>query len=257
MSVILAGTDNFRSLKGMVAHEGRRIAGHTVLRSDQLHQLDAEGWEVLRTLGVKTVCDLRSDGERERIPNRLPEELRQLAMAVTSDMRADKEISAMLAANPNVAGARGMMLEVYKRLPGMVAPHLPTLFGLFESGDVPVLIHCAAGKDRTGFTVAAILHALGVAQDVIVADYVLSARRLGGADDARRELMGRVIHNLMGQACSDETMEAMMDAHPDYLQTAYDNVERQYGSMDAYLRETAGLDEAALRRLRDRWLTAD
>lgn len=256
MSMVLAGTDNFRSLKGMVAHEGRRIAGHTVLRSDQLHQLDAEGWEVLRTLGVKTVCDLRSDGERQRIPNRLPDELRQLAMAITGDMRADQEIAAMLAANPNVAGARRMMLEVYRRLPGMVAPHLPTLFGLFETGDVPVLIHCAAGKDRTGFTVAVILHALGVAQDAIVADYILSARRLGGADDPRRELMGRVIHNLMGQVCS-ETMEAMMDAHPDYLQTAFDSVNSQYGSMDAYLRETAGLDETALRRLRERWLTAD
>src|SRR5690606_18118000 len=91
MNLQLAGTDNFRSLKGLPAHDGRRIAEHTLLRSDQLHMLAAEGWETLRTLGVKTVCDLRSEGERQRTPNNLPVELEQLALEVTGDMRARSE----------------------------------------------------------------------------------------------------------------------------------------------------------------------
>ena len=253
----LAGTDNFRSLKGLPAHDGRRIAGHTLLRSDQLHMLGAEGWETLRTLGVKTVCDLRSEGERQRTPNNLPVELEQLALEVTGDMRADKTVSSLLVESPDLAGAEAMMFEVYRRLPGMLSPHLPKLFGLFETGNVPVLVHCAAGKDRTGFAVAVILHALGVARDVIVADYQLSARRMVDASDVRRELMSTLVSNMIGKPCPDEAVDVIMDARPEYLQTAYDCVDKHYGSMDAYIETCVGLDASGLKSLRDRYLTAD
>lgn len=257
MELELAGTDNFRSLKGMPAHGGRRIGDHVLLRSDQLHMLDGEGWKVLDELGVRTVCDLRSKAERLRIPNHLPPGLQQLALDVSSDMRADQRIAMVLAQNPSPAGAQTMMFEVYRRLPGMLAPHLTRLFGLFESGAVPVLIHCAAGKDRTGFAVATLLHALGVPREYIIADYQLSARRMAEASEARREVMSKAISAMIGQPCSDETIDVVMDARPDYLHTAYARVNDRYGSMEGYLLACAGLDEPRLQRLQDRWLMAD
>src|SRR5690606_41978689 len=122
----------------------------------------------------------------------------------------------------DLAGAEAMMFEVYRRLPGMLAPHLPKLFGLFETGKVPVLVHCAAGKDRTGFAVAVILHALGVARKVIVADYQLSARRMVDASNVRRELMSTLVSNMIGKPCPVEAVESIMVDSLAYLHTAYD-----------------------------------
>ncbi len=147
----LQGADNFRSLKGMVARCGRRIGGDVLLRADQLHSLTAEDWQALQRLGLRTVCDLRSAGERDRYPNRVPDPaIEQLHLEVLGDVRADPRVAAMLADNPQAEDAQDMMLEVYRQLPSLLAPLLPTLFTLFTQGNGSVLIHCTAGKDRTG-----------------------------------------------------------------------------------------------------------
>lgn len=252
----LSGTDNFRSLKGMPTSSGQWIAEHALLRSDQLHQLDAGAWRTLERLGVKTVCDLRSAGERQRYPNRLPEQgPRQLVLEVIADVRAEPGFVERLAENPSVENAENMMLDIYRRFPSMLAPHLPALFGLFESGDVPVLIHCAAGKDRTGFAVAMLLHAFGVSQADIIDDYRLSGRRFADLDALRQEAMAHGVFRLAKQPVSELAMDAVLDARPAYLMAAFDAIQRQYGSVNRYLQEHAGLDEDGLRKLRARWLT--
>jgi protein-tyrosine phosphatase len=255
MNLPLTGTSNFRSLKGLPTLDGRRIAEHTVLRSDQLDRLRTEDWLVLRSLRVKTVCDLRSPSERNRYPNNLPPgEIRQVSMTVMNDVRADPRYAALLQDRPSVQGAVEMMLEIYRCLPTSFAPHLPALFQLFGDEEVPVLIHCAAGKDRTGFVVAVVLHALGVTPDSILADYIQSASTDAMADINRREMVAKLMYKLTGNNASDAVIDAILDARPAYLQAALDNVTAQYGSMSAYLEIVAGLDAAALQCLRDRWL---
>lgn len=254
-SLALAGTENFRSLAGLPAHGGRRIAEHLLLRSDQLHQLNAEGWATLERLGLKTVCDLRSEVERQRVPNRLPVGIRQLALEVAGDIRAGPRIASVLAEDPSMAGAERMMRQIYASLPGMLAPHLAKLFRLFENGQAPVLIHCAAGKDRTGFTVAVLLHAFGVQREAILADYRRSARRLADLGEARcAEITRAVLQMSGGKPCAEAVINAMLDAREDYLGAAYQRVARDYGSLDSYIERHAGLDAAALTRLRERWL---
>jgi protein-tyrosine phosphatase len=253
----LIGTDNFRSLKGMAADGGRLIAGHTLLRSAQLHRLQAADWQLLSSLGLRTVCDLRSGGERQRYPSQLPGRgLRQLVLEVSGDIRADPRVAAMLAERPAGEGARGMMLEIYRRFPDMLAGHLPALFGLFESGEVPVLIHCAAGKDRTGFVVALLLHALGVAPDDIMADYCLSARRFAELGSERREEMARAVSALIDNRVDEAALDAVLDARPEYLRASFTAIEERFGSLEGYLERCAGLDPARLARLRERCLTA-
>jgi protein-tyrosine phosphatase len=252
----LTGTDNFRSLHGLPAHGGRRITGHAVLRSGQLHELNETDWVVLRTLGVKTVCDLRSDHERQHRPSRLPPDdgPQQLSMAIISDVRGDAGFAQMLRERPDAEGGEAMMLAIYRDLPQALAPHLQRLFGLFESGEVPVLIHCAAGKDRTGFAVAVLLHALGASRETIMADYLLSSPGPDAVSNTRREALRELVVNMVGRPCGDAMIEAILDARAEYLQAAFDSVEQQHGSMDAYIEAHAGLDADALQRLRDRWL---
>jgi protein-tyrosine phosphatase len=255
MHFALTGTRNFRSLKGLPTVDGRRIAGHTLLRSDQLDLLEAQDWELLQSLGVKTVCDLRSANERARHPNKLPlPGLRQIAMEVISDVRGDPTLAASLTQSPNTEGAVALMLEVYRRLPASLAPHLPALFGLLETEAVPVLIHCAAGKDRTGFAVAVLLTALGVTPEAIQADYLLSARLECVSNPVRREMVGDIVSRLAGGVQTEAMVDAIMDARSVYLQTSMDTILTDYGSMEAYIQQAAGLDASALQALRQRWL---
>lgn len=251
----LTGTRNFRSLKGLPTVDGRRIAGHTILRSDQLDLLQAQDWDVLQSLGVKTVCDLRSANERARHPNRLPlPGLQQIAMEVISDVRGDPTLAASLKDSPNTDGAVQLMLEVYRRLPASLAPHLPTLFSLFARDAVPVLIHCAAGKDRTGFAVAVLLYALGVTPEAIQQDYLLSARPECVTNPVRREMVGDIVSRLAGGVQTEAMVDAIMDARSAYLQTALDTVVAKHGSMEAYIADATGLDTKGLADLRQRWL---
>ena len=255
--LILQGADNFRSLKAMPTRCGRRIGGHSLLRADQLHRLTVQDWQTLQNLGLKTVCDLRSAGERERYPNCLPESaIQHLHLEVIGDVRADPRIAAMLVDNPVVEGARDMMLEVYRQLPGMLAPRLRALFELFSEDNAAVLIHCAAGKDRTGVAVMLLLHALGVAPEHIMADYVRSARRFSQLDAERQDAMSNAVSRMVGQPVSEAAIDAVLDARPEYLNAAYAVIEAEYGGLDRYLQGFSGLSDAVLQQLRNTLLVA-
>lgn len=248
----LQGADNFRSLNDTPTGCGRRIAGHALLRADQLHRLTAEDWQTLQGLGLKTVCDLRSLDERKRYPSDLPgAEMQHLHLEISGDVRADPRIAALLAEHGAEEGARNMMLEVYRRLPGLLAPRLPELFGLFAAQKTPVLIHCAAGKDRTGVAVALLLHALGVAPPQIMADYLLSARRFSQLDAERQETMRSTVSRLVSQTVSEAAIDAVLDARPEYLQAAYGAIDAEYGGLDRYLQRFSGLDDEGLQALRN------
>jgi protein-tyrosine phosphatase len=251
----LTGADNFRSLQGVRMRDGRHIAGHTLLRSDQLHRLDDNDWAVLRHIGLKTVCDLRSPSERQHYPNRLPEHTpRQLHFNVADDVRGDPVFSRMLADHPNATGAEQMMFEIYRRLPAALAGHLPTLFGLLEDDEVPLLIHCAAGKDRTGFVAAVLLHALGASPETILDDYLLTARSPLLTDPVKRSRIEASVSLMIHGACSEGMIDAILGVRESYLQCAYNALNEQYGSLDGYL-ASAGLDAPRLARLRDRYLS--
>ena len=135
-----------------------------------------------------------------------------------------------------------------------MAPHLPTLFGLLCTNDAPVLIHCAAGKDRTGFAVAVLLHALGVTYEAIIADYLLSARPECVFNPVRRAMVVDIVTQLAGVADCESMVYAIMDARPIYLQAAFETVAADYGSMDGYIEKIVGLDAKGLRDWRQHWL---
>lgn len=226
-----------------------------MLRSDQLDRLQPADWEVLASLGVKTVCDLRTAAERNRFPNSLPEHgMRQIPIELVGDVRSNPELIEPLRTRHGAEGAVAMMRQMYRQFPEALAPHLATLFRLFREDEVPVLVHCVVGKDRTGFTVAVILHALGVADEVVMADYLLSARVRETASEERRAATARIIQRITERHVTEEMVDAILDARPEYLNAALDAVTERYGSMQDYLRVRAGLDERALGELRDRWL---
>lgn len=240
---LLAGAPNFRDMGGYSTHDARTVRHGHLYRSEGLERLTPEDLEVVRSLGIRLVCDLRSAKERTHLPTLWPEgtAVQRLHMDVSADVRAGNAAMAKaLLENPSAEGARQAMLIAYQHFPDAFAPHLSTLFGhLSADHGVPLVFHCAAGKDRTGFLAALLLAALGVPEASIVEDYLLSSRYWSGP---RGEASIRqVLTVLFGAAPEDAVIAPLVSADRHYLAAAFDAIVERYDSVERYLQTVAGV----------------
>jgi protein-tyrosine phosphatase len=214
------GTFNFRDVGGLPARDGS--VRHGVLyRSDGLHRLGDEGRAVLRRLGVGTVIDLRDDNEARLMPDDLhglDVEVRRLPVFEGSGASQ---------------GERGISLEkLYHRI---VTQHAPIVVDavreIASSGDRAVLVHCTAGKDRTGVVVALTLLAAGVEREAVISDYIVTESHLAG------EWLEEMVA-LIGRYGIPDTPElrTLMGGSPrEAIEVALDEVERRHGTAREYL----------------------
>jgi protein-tyrosine phosphatase len=111
---------------------------------------------------------------------------------------------------------------------------------------LPATFHCTAGKDRTGWAQAVFLSIMGVPRDVIMRDYLLSNEYLKAKNDKMLAMLkGRIDPALL---------EPLLGVRPEYLQAGFDAVDRDYGSMDHYVRDGLGLSDATIQALRTEFL---
>ena len=192
-TIRIAGATNFRSLGGLAAADGRRLRSHALMRADRLVGLDERDWQTLARTGLATICDLRSDAERAEHPNAVPSTLRlhELNCRVNNDLRADPSLARLMAEDPSARGAERVMIEIYRRFPGTMGTTLTAVVDRLLEGGAPMLVHCSAGKDRTGFVIAMLLHALDVPEPLIREDY-LASRHWPGAVQHRASLAERL-----------------------------------------------------------------
>jgi protein-tyrosine phosphatase len=253
-SLALSGATNFRSLGGLPAADGRRIRAHALMRADRLAGLSRQDWEQLARAGLATICDLRSEAERVEHPNRVPEGFGacQLNCEVDNDLRADPSLARLMLEDPTARGAERVMVAIYRRFPGYMGPTLTRVVDRLLEGGAPMLVHCSAGKDRTGFVVAMLLHALEVPEELIREDY-LASRRWPGAVDHRPALAAR-LGRFMPPSELEAAVDAVIDVREAYLDAAMDALRRQHGTVPRYLEAAAGLDAARLEVLRARLL---
>ncbi len=249
---MIASAPNFRDLGGWRGADGRQVRSGLVFRSEALLAPTDTDAALLRAKGIVLVCDLRSDSERVRGPNRFWEEhgVERLALDLIAAIPDDRGPWPILRAKPDVVGARAAMRAVYAAMPEASAPLLGTLLGRIAAGDLPMLIHCTAGKDRTGFVSAILLLALGVGRVDVLTDYLESRGRW---TDRAAEATRAMVHARAGHVPDAAALEAMMGVEEEYLDASLESIARTYGGIEAYL-AAAGLDAPLLGRLRDRLL---
>lgn len=231
----LRGGWNVRDLGGLQTADGRRTAWGRLVRADGLSRLDAADLAYLASVPLVTVVDFRNEDEAAKSPDRLPASVtRHLHLAITPGR--------LEAGNPKAIFAKpagdDFMEEMNRTLaldPDIQARYREFFRQVQDRERLPLLFHCSAGKDRTGFAAALILLSLGVDRDAVLADYMASERHLAGKYD---ELMALYPDNV-----------ALFTVKPSYLEAALDAVEAEYGSIGRYLTEVLGVDLVTMREL--------
>ena len=241
--------DNFRDYGDYATAAGRRIAPGRLFRSAHQARVSEADLERLSALEISTVVDLRRPSERRDQPSKRPAGFAGAVIESDHDDGGEApHITFLRTADLTPDSGRRFMTETYRRLP-FEPSHLELFSRYFRAlgeADGPVLIHCAAGKDRTGLLAALTHQMVGVHRDDMIADYLLT----NTAVDLERRAPGiaRQLEAMTGRAASHDAVVAFLGVEPVYLDTALGEIAAVHGSIDAYLEQALGVDAA----LRDR-----
>jgi protein-tyrosine phosphatase len=262
----LAGAPNARDLGGLVTADGRRLRRGVLIRAGALGRLTDEDVPVLAALALTCLVDLRHESEIVAAPpSRLPTpEPRVIHLPVFDpDHPSFTAISGYVAAawqGQDLNGYAGRladgtpaaMTEIYRWFVAGEAARAgfaAAVRALTDPANLPALIHCSVGKDRTGWLTVIVLTALGVDEAAIRRDYLRTNELTA---EAQRMLLDRLVVRRPG--VDVDAIRPMLEAREEYLDAAYDEVATRYGPFEAYLRQGLGLDDGVLAALRDNLL---
>jgi protein-tyrosine phosphatase len=249
---------NLRDVGGHATRDGGRVRTGLLYRSTDLSRIDAPGAAALARLGIRTVYDLRSAGERTARPDRLPPSSAYVVADVLRDSPGMTPTEfAKLFENPAAAakalgGGRSAMFFVdayreFVRLDTARAGYRLLFSDLAGGASMPALVHCTTGKDRTGWAAAALLTLLGVPDEVVMEDYLLSGPLL-------LPVVRPLVEAFEAGGGDPELLWPLVGVRPEYLGAALDEVSRLFGSIECYFAEGLGLDTAARAELRARFV---
>ncbi len=249
----LRGGCNFRDIGGYAAQAGTvpaTVRWGKVYRTGVLSYLTDEDHRTLQPLGVLAICDLRRREEREREPTRWPGAAQLLDWSDGERIPTIRGFAALRA--PTAGGMRDAMFDLYRALPTWMAPRIRGMFECLAAERTPLIVHCAAGKDRTGVAIGVLLHALGVPMQTILDDYILT-NTAGNFEEFIRSRhdsqLGLADHHHPLLAMPPEIRQVLFAAAAEYLQAAFEEIDR-LGGMDAYLSTVVQLDAQVVQRVR-------
>ncbi len=250
---------NFRDLGGLSAAGGEVRPGQ-LFRSGHLADLSDADRATVDGLGLGVVFDFRTTGEAQKKPDPAVAG----AAGVHLDILADAELAVPanlvgLFADPKTAAkvseqlatsdVRGKLAQTYRGLVNLDSARTgySAFFGGLAASDAPALFHCTAGKDRTGWGAAALLTLLGVGRDDVYADYLLT-------NELFLPTFGELFASFAEAGGDAELLRPVLGVEEAFLDAAFDEVDREYGSIATYFTAGLGVDTDTQRALRDRYV---
>ncbi|MEU2251273.1 tyrosine-protein phosphatase [Streptomyces sp. NPDC019224] len=236
--IALQGAVNFRDAGGYRTADGHWVKMGEIYRSDALNKLTDADLAKLRRLSIRTVYDLRMESERTAAADRVPAG----ASHVVADVLAGSPTFTTMPTTE--AEGVAMMVEGEKfMVSGDTAKTAyRTVFGGFGDDRArAVVFHCTAGKDRTGWANAALLTALGVPRATVMADYLAS-------NDYRAEANAAALASMPPAQAA--VYKPLLDVRPEYLNSGFEEIGKEFGSFSSYERRALGLDAKDVRDLK-------
>ena len=242
--VNLIGASNFRDLGGYETEDGMKLKRGLIYRSDNLSHLSEEDLQKINEIGIKTVCDFRSDIELDEFPSLFSEKtlpkLKHIPIKTlgTRDLRE-------LSIKDDVTSEE-MAREMQHHYVLYVHQHKKKyrdFINLVALGEIPLVFHCFAGKDRTGFGALLYLGLLGVKKETIIEDYLLTNKFFKGP-----------IVNEEWRDTSSEKLQPLFEARVDYINAAFSEIYSSYNSIEDFVVKELEIDSLTLDLLKTRIL---
>jgi protein-tyrosine phosphatase len=252
----LEGVENFRDYGDYATAAGKRLKGGQLYRSASHARATDADLDAIEALKLAVIVDLRRPGEREREPSRRPAGF--AGTVIVNDLGEtagdDPWWNFVRSCDLSEGAFRGYLMNYYREAP-FVARHVDLFSRYFQAladADGPVLIHCAAGKDRTGVLAALTHHLAGVHPDDIVEDYLLTNNPERIA--ARAPMVAELIATETGRTPTDAAIRAAIGVEAEYLDEAFRAISAEHGGIDAYLERVLKVGPALRGRLEARLL---
>ena len=233
MPLSIRNPSNFRDLAQHVPPE-LALRRRTLFRSDHLGALNEDDAQQIQALGVRRVLDFRGVDERTSAACMLPD---VAVHSLSIEPTIVQKLSELLDAGAQVSEADvvELMKDTYRGFVRTSSHRFAEFFALLLESNEPTVFHCTAGKDRTGFAAALVLHALDVPADVVMVDYLHTNDRLRPP---------------LGSTLPPQVARVLFRVQPEFLDAAFEAVHQDFGGIENFLRDALGLKEAERTRLR-------
>lgn len=258
LSLGIASVPNLRELGGYATADGKTFVHGLIYRSNQLAEISEEDMAKIAALGLKTDFDFRTQAERELRPDEVPEGVKEVWLDVLADAddagpaQLEKLMKDPKAANEALGGGKAAagFADSYRDFVSL--PSAKKAFGDFfkalaDREQLPALFHCTTGKDRTGWAAAALLTLLGVPKDTVMEDYLRS-------NDYILPMYQKIIDGFVAAGGEEEIPTSILGVKKEYLEAAFDEMEKKYGTIEKYFAEGLGIDAAQQGALRELYL---
>lgn len=254
----LQGGVNFRDLGGYRTENGKMVKWQTVYRSGTPGGLTEADLGKLAKLGIRTVCDFRSNEERAHEPNPYVAGNPDVTYWTRdyANVSGSGDLAKVLfAEDASPEKTRASMIQLYRQLPESQADSYAQMFRFLAEGKVPLAFNCTAGKDRAGTGAALVLILLGVPRETVLADYALSDKLVDYKAQIAKSTTGNTAYAALAKA-PFEIVEPLMKSDPAYLSAALDALTEEYGSIDGFIEKRLGVTPAMREQIRNNLLTA-
>jgi len=234
---------NFRAIGNITNIDGRTLKEGKFYRSGNLYKLKNSSFKELENLGIHEIIDLRNSKEIARKPDHIPGEISYRNYSAFDDEgdQLDQAKKLVLKGKVNGTDADRRMLGFYREYVTENPEIIRKIITEILESDQPVLYHCTAGKDRTGIITALILTVLKFDKQTIYNDYLLS-------NNYRNDLINKRLNlahdfHFLYPRMDVKVLEKLSWVEPAYLDAAFNEINKKYGSADAYIQQVLKINE--------------
>lgn len=243
---------NFRDFGGYRTQDGSMIKKGLLFRSGSLAAISIDNMQQLSALGIRTICDLRSRREQWDQPDSIPDNWdgRYLHIPINGGMQPESghisQLYSLLFGEARKINFTDVALQAYRNYVIDFRTEYAEIINLTSTREnLPILIHCTAGKDRTGFACSLIQMLLGMPFELIIQDYLRTNDHL---NEFKQE-MGKKLRFLSVVGVAKQKFAPLFEARSEYLMAAYDQIILDYGTIDGYFRSGLGFSNYERQRL--------
>lgn len=238
MKTILKTQSNFRDLGQIPVGDGRKIKPGLLFRSGELFSLSVEDVSTLEKMQLQTIIDLRAQREVDRRPDKLIKTVKSIVHIDIFDGARDR--SEKFLKEDNALGLETVLTGDYRRMVVEHAPEFQRFLQIVATTEhLPLVYHCAAGKDRTGLATVFLLAALGVEMEVIRKDYLDSNIR-------SQIITEKIIREVTKSGQNGKILRPLLEVRDDYLDAALDEINKMYESLENYIKTVLLADSLTL-----------